>query len=130
MIKIFCGSRFISTDLPAISHASLPSSLPSSLPVETVKNEVKQFEQSLQSLPAAKEAQAIFNLPPTPAVVQNLNPIQRSFLKTDLPYRVLSKNNYGQPKTKFIKNTPLKFNIDIDQIQPAVVTGISNYYGK
>jgi hypothetical protein len=88
------------------------------------------MEQSLQSLPAAKAAQNIFNLPPTPAIVENLNPIQQSFLKTDLPYQFISKNNFGQPRTKFIKNTPLKFNIDIDQIQPPVDSGISDYYGK
>jgi len=103
---------------------------PSVIPVEAVKNEVKQFEQTMQTLPAAKQAEAIFNLPPTPAIVKNLTPIQQSFLKTDLPYQVISKNNYGQPKTKFLKNTPLKFNIDIDQIQPPVDSGISNYYGK
>ena len=95
-----------------------------------IKNEVRQMEQSLQKLPATKEAQAIFNLPPTPAIVQNLNPVQRSFLKTDLPYKIISKNNFGQPTTKFLKYTPLKFNIDIDQIQPSVDAGISDYYGK
>lgn len=98
--------------------------------VPVVKNEVRQMEQSLQSLPAAKQAQAIFSLPPTPVIVQELTPVQRSFLKTDLPYKIISKNNYGQPTTKFLKNTPLKFNIDIDQIVPSVDAGINDYYGK
>jgi hypothetical protein len=120
------ASKSLTPALPT----NLPASLPTSLPVEAVKSEIKQMEQSLQSLPAAKQAQAIFDLPPTPAIVENLSPIQQSFLKTDLPYQVISKNNYGQPRTKFIKNTPLKFNIDIDQIQPPVDSGISNYYGK
>jgi hypothetical protein len=117
-------------NLVPTASKSLTPPLPTSLPVETVKSEIKQMEQSLQSLPASKQAQAIFNLPPTPAIVQNLNPIQRSFLKTDLPYKIISKNNFGQPITKFLKNTPLKFNIDIDQIQPSVDAGISDYYGK
>lgn len=117
-------------NLVPTASKSLTPALPTSLPVEAVKSEIKQMEQSLQSLPAAKQAQAIFDLPPTPAIVENLSPIQQSFLKTDLPYQVISKNNFGQPRTKFIKNTPLKFNIDIDQIQPPVDSGISNYYGK
>ena len=94
------------------------------------KDEVKRFENTLQAMPATQQAKAIFNLPPTPAVVKNLNPTQRSFLKTDLPYQVISKNNSGQPTTQVIKNTPFKFNINIDQIQPPVDGGISNYYGK
>lgn len=118
---------------PAALPASLPTTfqpaLPSSLPI-TANTEIKQFEQTLQTLPPAKAAQVLFNSPVTPELVQTVNPIQRSFLRTDLPYRPISKNNYGQPKTKVIKNTPLKFNIDIDQIQPAVDSGISNYYGK
>jgi hypothetical protein len=98
--------------------------------VPVVKNEVRQMEQSLQNLPAAKQAQAIFSLAPTPVIVQELTPVQRSFLKTDLPYKIISKNNFGQPTTKFLKNTPLKFNIDIDQIVPSVDAGINDYYGK
>jgi hypothetical protein len=94
------------------------------------KDEVKRFENTLQAMPASQQAKAIFNLPPTPAVVKNLTPTQRSFLKTDLPYQVISKNNFDQPTTQVIKNTPFKFNINIDQIQPPVDGGISNYYGK
>jgi len=94
------------------------------------KDEVSKFQNTLQAMAPAREAQAIFNLPPTPAIVKNLDAVQRSYLKTDLPYQVISPNNFGQPKTKFLKNTPLKFNIDIDQIQPPVDAGMSNYYGK
>jgi len=94
------------------------------------KDEVKKFENRLQAMPATQQARSIRNLIPSPAVVRNLNPTQRSFLKTDLPYQVISKNNFGQPTTQFIKNTPFKFNINVDQIQPAVDGGISNYYGK
>ena len=107
-----------------------PKALKNAMPMAPVKNEVKQFEQTLQTMEPAKQAQAIFSAPVTPQLVQELNPVQRSFLKTDLPYKVLSKNNYGQPTTKVLKNTPLKFNIDIDQIQPAVDSGIIDYYGK
>jgi hypothetical protein len=97
-------------------------------PVKTT--EISKFQNSLQAMKPAAEAKAIFNLTPSPNVVRQLDPIQRSYLKTDLPYKVISKNNFGQPTTKFIKNTPLKFNIDIDQIQPSVDSGIINYYGK
>jgi hypothetical protein len=120
--------------LPSSLPASLPTTfqpaLPSSLPISPANTEIRQFEQTLQTLPPAKAAQVLFNSPVTPELVQRVDPIQRSFLKTDLPYRPISKNNFGQPKTKVIKNTPLKFNIDIDQIQPAVDSGISGYYGK
>lgn len=98
--------------------------------VPMLKNEVKSFENTLQNVQAAKQAKAIFNLQPTPAIVKNLSSIQRSFLKTDLPYKIISKNNFGQPKTKFLKNSPLKFDISIDQIQPSVDFGIFDYYGK
>lgn len=120
------ASKSLTPALPT----NLPTNLPTSLPVEAVKSEITKFENTLQTLPPAKAAQAIFEAPVTPQLVQELTPTQRSFLKTDLPYKIVSKNNYGQPTTKFLKNTPLKFNIDIDQIQPPVDSGISNYYGK
>jgi hypothetical protein len=122
------------TPKPAFNLAPTASKAPSSFfkralaPIK--KDEVKRFENTLQAMPASQQAKAIFNLPPTPAVVKNLTPTQRSFLKTDLPYQVISKNNFGQPTTQVIKNTPFKFNINIDQIQPPVDGGISNYYGK
>jgi len=94
------------------------------------KDEVKKFENRLQAMPASQQARSIRILNPSPAVVRNLNSTQRSFLKTDLPYQVISKNNFGQPTTQVIKNTPFKFNISVDQIQPPIDGGISNYYGK
>jgi hypothetical protein len=116
--------------VPTATASKAPFSFikPALAPIK--KDEVKRFENTLQAMPATQQAKAIFNLPPTPAVVKNLNPTQRSFLKTDLPYQVISKNNFGQPTTQVIKNTPFKFNINIDQIQPPVDGGISNYYGK
>jgi hypothetical protein len=62
----------------------------------------------------------------TPTLVKSLNTVQRSFLKTDLPYRPVA------PKPKFskIKNTPFSYPIEIDSIQPPVDAGVSNYYGK
>jgi hypothetical protein len=97
-------------------------------PIKTT--EISKFQSSLQAMKPANEAKAIFNLTPSPNVVKQLDPIQRSYLKTDLPYKVISKNNFGQPRTQIIKNTPLRFNIDIDQIEPSVDAGMSNYYGK
>ena len=94
------------------------------------KSFFSNIANKLQSLPAAQQAKQIHNLAPSPTIVKQLNPIQRGFLKTDLPYKVIDKNNFGQPKTQFIKNTPYKFDISIDQIEPPVDSGISNYYGK
>ena len=94
------------------------------------KDEVKKFENTLQAMPATQQVRSIRNLSPSPSIVRNLNSTQRSFLKTDLPYQVISKNNFGMPTTQVIKNTPFKFNISVDQIQPPVDGGISNYYGK
>jgi len=116
--------------VPTATASKAPSSFFKRALAPIKKDEVKKFENRLQAMPATQQAKAIFNLPPTPAVVKNLNPTQRSFLKTDLPYQVISKNNFGQPTTQVIKNTPFKFNISVDQIQPPVDGGISNYYGK
>jgi hypothetical protein len=116
--------------VPTATASKAPSSFFKRALAPIKKDEVKKFENRLQAMPATQQAKAIFNLPPTPAVVKNLNPTQRSFLKTDLPYQVISKNNFGQPTTQIIKNTPFKFNISVDQIQPPVDGGISNYYGK
>jgi hypothetical protein len=68
----------------------------------------------------------LVNAKVTPTLVRKLNTVQRSFLKTDLPYRPVS------PKPKFtkIKNTPFRYPIEIDSIQPPVDAGVRNYYGK
>ena len=73
--------------------------------------------------PTAKQ---LFSAKVTPTLAKSLNDVQRSFLKTDLPYRPVA------PKPKFVrmKNTPFKYPIDIDSIQPSVDAGVSNYYGK
>jgi hypothetical protein len=123
------------TPKTAFNLAPTASKAPSSffkraLQAKIKNDEVKKFENRLQAMPATQQARSIRNLNPSPAVVRNLNPTQRSFLKTDLPYQVISKNNFGQPTTQFIKNTPFKFNISVDQIQPPIDGGISNYYGK
>jgi hypothetical protein len=97
-------------------------------PIKTA--EINRFQNALKAMKPANEARAIFNLTPSPNVVRQLDPIQRSYLKTDLPYKVISRNNFGQPRTQIIKNTPLRFNIDIDQIEPSVDAGMLNYYGK
>jgi hypothetical protein len=51
----------------------------------------------------------IFTAKPTPKLVNSLNAVQRSFLRTDLPYQ--------NPSYQFA-------------IEPAVDRGIVNYYGK
>lgn len=73
--------------------------------------------------PTAKQ---LFSSKVTPTLVKSLNDVQRSFLRTDLPYRPVA------PKPKFVrvKNTPFSYPIEIDSIQPSVDAGVSNYYGK
>jgi len=61
-----------------------------------------------------------------PSIVQNVSPIQRSFMPVDLPYETISKKKYGMkiPATNFAMPT------NIDLVQPPVDGGTSNYYGK
>jgi hypothetical protein len=61
-----------------------------------------------------------------PSIVQNVSPIQRSFMPVDLPYETMSKKSYAMkiPATNFAMPT------NIDLVQPPVDNGTSNYYGK
>lgn len=61
-----------------------------------------------------------------PSIVQNVSPIQRSFMPVDLPYETTSKKRYAMkiPATNFAMPT------NIDLVQPPVDGGTSNYYGK
>lgn len=61
-----------------------------------------------------------------PSIVQNVSPIQRSFMPVDLPYETMSKKRYAMkiPATNFAMPT------NIDLVQPPVDGGTSNYYGK
>ena len=117
--------------VPALIKSDVMPVIPATaMPATAVKSEVSKFEDTLKNLPTGQEAKKLFNLPATSPIIEDLTPIQRSFTKTDLPFRKVNKNNSGQPTTKFIKDTPLKFNIDIDQIQPPVDSGVKDYYGK
>lgn len=60
------------------------------------------------------------------SIVQNVSPIQRSFMPVDLPYETMSKKRYGIkiPATNFAIPT------NIDLVQPPVDSGTINYYGK
>lgn len=73
--------------------------------------------------PTAKQ---LFSAKVSPTLVKSLNDVQRSFLRTDLPYQPVA------PKPKFsrIKNTPFRYPIEIDSIQPPVDAGMTNFYGK
>jgi hypothetical protein len=61
-----------------------------------------------------------------PSIVQNVSPIQRSFMPVDLPYETMSKKKFAMkiPATNFAMPT------NIDLVQPPVDGGTSNYYGK
>jgi hypothetical protein len=61
-----------------------------------------------------------------PSIVQNVSPIQRSFMPVDLPYETMTKKRYAMkiPATNFAMPT------NIDLVQPPVDGGTSNYYGK
>ena len=86
--------------------------------------------KKLSAMTPTNKVRSLFNAKVTPAFVKSIDSVDRSFLKTDLPYQPLSNNNNGQRKSMKIPNTPLKLSLNIDSIQPPVDGGISNYYGK
>jgi len=71
---------------------------------EIIQARAKQLEA--KSKPTVKD---LFTAKPTPKLVSKLNSVQRSFLRTDLPYQ--------NPSYQFA-------------IEPAVDRGVVNYYGK
>jgi hypothetical protein len=77
----------------------------------------KQFKNINTKLQAAKQR---------PNQLLKLNDVARSFAKVDLPFQKVT------PPTKFqkLKNTPLNLPVNINMIEPAVDSGIQNYYGK
>jgi hypothetical protein len=77
---------------------------------------------------AAKKptAKQLFSAKVTPSLAKSLNDVQRSFLRTDLPYRPVAP----KPKMAKLKNTPFRYPIEIDSIQPPVDAGMVNFYGK
>jgi hypothetical protein len=77
----------------------------------------KQFKNINSKLQAAKQR---------PNQLLKLNDVARSFAKVDLPFQKVT------PATKFVKlkNTPLNLPVNINMIEPAVDSGIQNYYGK
>jgi len=97
----------------------------SMIPVQ--KTEIKKFEQSLKNMPSGKAAFAIFDKQVTPNFIKSLTPIQRTFTRTDLPYQPV---NNKPSKIVRIRNTPLKYSLNINAIEPAVDNGSLNYYGK
>jgi hypothetical protein len=110
-------------NLPSTSNAMKPNVVMTPASASSIKS----FEQSLQSMPASKAAKTIFNAPITPALVNTLDPVQRSFLRTDLPYNRVPTQ---KPRLTRLKNTPFVLRSDIDAIQPPVDGGTGNYYGK
>jgi hypothetical protein len=77
----------------------------------------KQFSNINSKLRVAKQR---------PNQLLKLNDVARSFAKVDLPFQKVT------PATKFqkLKNTPLNLPVNINMIEPAVDSGIQNYYGK
>jgi hypothetical protein len=61
-----------------------------------------------------------------PTAVKSANPVQRSFMPVDLPYK-----NFA-PKTKRLKIPATNFSLStsIDLVQPSVDGGTNDYYGK
>jgi hypothetical protein len=77
----------------------------------------KQFKNINSKLRAAKQR---------PNQLLKMNDVKRSFAKVDLPFQKVTS------ATKFqkLKNTPLNLPVNINMIEPAVDSGIQNYYGK
>ena len=61
-----------------------------------------------------------------PNIVENVNPIQRSFMPVDLPYQ----QPKAKTKTVKLKNTNVSYKISTDMIEPPVDNGLQDYYGK
>jgi hypothetical protein len=59
-------------------------------------------------------------------IVEKVSPVQRSYMPVDLPYQKVT------PKSKMVRivNTPFVYPVNINMIEPAVDSGVSNYYGK
>ena len=93
------------------------------------RNLAQVIKAQANRLVSAKKptAKQLMSAKVTPTLVKSLNDVQKSFLKTDLPYRPVSP----KPKIVKIKNSPFRYPIEIDSIQPPVDAGVGvNFYGK
>lgn len=81
---------------------------------------------SIQNLSPQNQITTIREVAITPQNMAQLNPIQQSFSKADLPYQPIIKK---RPRIK-LKNSPLTYSTSINMIEPSVDGGMSNYYGK
>jgi hypothetical protein len=95
------------------------------------RNAVKPMaivKPSGQVLPVQNKAISVSRLENTrnPKTVMAASPVQRSFMPVDLPFQIPTS------KSKFVRivNTPFKYPVNIDMIEPAVDAGSGNYYGK
>lgn len=93
------------------------------------RNLAQVIKAQANRLVSAKKptAKQLMSAKVTPTLVKSLNDVQKSFLKTDLPYRPVSP----KPKIVKIKNSPFRYPIEIDSIQPPVDAGVGiSFYGK
>lgn len=88
--------------------------------------QVIKAQANRQCMSKKPSVNKIFSSKISPTLVKSLNEVQRSYLRTDLPYQKPSP----APRYAKIKNTPFSLPIEIDSIQPPVDAGMINYYGK
>jgi hypothetical protein len=62
----------------------------------------------------------------SPSTFKQMSDVKRSFARVDLPFQPVT------PPTKFvrIKNSPINLPVNINMIEPAVDSGVKDYYGK
>lgn len=117
---------------PAIKQAmAIKKSTPKQGIFKRLTNQVKTMpvktmpvrSMPVKSMPITAK---LLTMVTNPTAVKRANPVQRSFMPVDLPYK-----NFA-PKTKRLKIPATNFSLttDIDLIQPSVDGGTSNYYGK
>ena len=117
---------------PAAPKSVAPARVPMKMTAQTTSNVVPTSVQADKapmaivksngkSIPVSKLMQTT-----SPRVVENVSPIQRSYMPVDLPYE------RPTPKSKLIKvpDSPYSYSVDLDMIQPPVDSGTRNFYGK
>lgn len=99
------------------------SAKPAARPLRPAKRIIKQavIKRGGQVIPVS-----VLTRTTQPARVKAANPIQRSFMPVDLPFKPVM----AQGKKMRITNTPFVLPVNVNMIEPAVDAGMSNYYGK
>jgi hypothetical protein len=113
---------------PRLAPAQVPIKMTTSTRSNVMPTNVQAKNAPMAIVKKSGKAISVKNLRATrnPRVVQRVSPIQRSYMKVDLPYEK------PRPRSKFVKirNTPFSYPVNPDMIQPPIDSGVVDYYGK